>query len=329
MWPRQYAILQLVLILSTALRLTGKYEYEHTTTTTGGTDFNDVQPTSNSRYRPYSNIDDDEEEDYQNDLKELTQFTNWMGTNLHTFFFKEDGLEDLIEVIGEAVLWFIGSVMVLSYLVDHSPFETLRKIDETIYLSKTFVFIRNLLLLFAINLYFIHTELSNDEGTMNNYCHKEYSITPGLIAPDYPFSTLASDFASAWKIIHPSYLTLVTLSHSILYPSITIILLLTKRRLTHYFIWLMFIEIDFFHMVADMFHYVSGPELAEDRLEFQGQETDCYVNVQFWQTMLAYPLNFVYLTTSLGDTSESTMNMDVDNNGMVNDVFIHNSTAEF
>ena len=251
-----------------------------------------------------------------------------MGTNLHTFFFKEDGLEDLIEVIGEAVLWFIGSVM-LSYLVDHSPFETLRKIDETIYLSKTFVFIRNLLLLFAINLYFIHTELSNDEGTMNNYCHQEYSITPGLIAPDYPFSTLASDFASAWKIIHPSYLTLVTLSHSILYPSITIILLLTKRRLTHYFIWLMFIEIDFFHMLADMFHYVSGPELAEDRLEFQGQETDCYVNVQFWQTMLAYPLNFVYLTTSLGDTSESTMNMDVDNNGMVNDVFIHNSTAEF
>jgi len=56
-----------------------------------------------------------------------------MGTNLHTFFFKEDGLEDLIEVIGVAVLWFIGSVMVLSYLVDHPPFETLRKIDETIY----------------------------------------------------------------------------------------------------------------------------------------------------------------------------------------------------
>jgi len=43
-WPRQYAILQLVLILSTALRLTGKYEYEHTTTTTG-TDFNDLQVT--------------------------------------------------------------------------------------------------------------------------------------------------------------------------------------------------------------------------------------------------------------------------------------------
>ena len=81
-------------------------------------------------------------------------------------------------------------------------------------------------------------------------------------------------------------------------------------------------------MLADMFHYVSGPELAEDRLEFQGQETDCYVNVQFWQTMLAYPLNFVYLTTSLGDTSESTMNMDVDNNGMVNDV-LNNSTAKF
>ena len=59
MWPRQYAILQLVLILSTALHLTGKYEYEHTTTTTG-TDFNDVQVTVD-----IAHIDDDEEEDYQ------------------------------------------------------------------------------------------------------------------------------------------------------------------------------------------------------------------------------------------------------------------------
>ena len=77
-------------------------------TTTTDTDVNDVQVSVDI------DIDDDEEEYYQNDLKELTQFTTWMGI----FFFKEDGSEDLIGVVGEALLWFIGSVMVLSYLVD-------------------------------------------------------------------------------------------------------------------------------------------------------------------------------------------------------------------
>ena len=89
------------------------------------------------------------------------------------------------------------------------------------------------------------------------------------------------------------------------YP--TIILLLTRRRLSKFLIWLVFFEdIDFSQTLADMFHYVSGPELAEERLAFQGGTKDCYVNVQFWQNMLAYPLNFLYLTTSLGDTQLST-----------------------
>jgi hypothetical protein len=117
-------------------------------------------------------------------------------------------------------------------------------------------------------------------------------------------TTLVTDFVEAWKHFHPSYLMLVCLSHCILNPSILV--LLTRRHLTLFFIWLIFIEIDFNNPLTDMFHYVSGPELAEDRLQFQGEDKACFVNVQFWQTMLAYPLNFVYLTTSLGDT-EPTM----------------------
>ena len=285
-WPKQYAIFQLVFILLTALRLSGKH-------------------TCNSNDKD-DDADDQEDYVYEKNFKELMQFTHWMGTNLHKLFFTEDGSENLVlsedgfDCVIEAFLWFGASTM-LSYLVNHSPFEIIRKADESNYLSNTFVFIRNLLLFSATNLFFIHENLSDEEESMNNYCRKEFGITPGLIAPDYPFSALASEFADAWKAFHPSHLTLVRLSHSILYPSV--LLLLTQRRLTHFFIWLTFIEVDFFHLLADMFHYVSGPELAEERLEFQGQETDCYVNVQFWQNMLAYPLNFVYLTTSLGDTS--------------------------
>lgn len=301
-WPRHYAFFQIALILLTAFRLTGKYENANV---------------DNDNEDDDLDSSDDGEYEYQNDFSELTQFTNWMGANLHSFIFKEDGLEDFIEVVGEAIMWFVGSIL-LSYFVENSSFKTLRKIDETKYLSSVLVFARNLGLLFTINILFIYGDLFDDEGTMRNYCKRKHGITPGLIAPNYPFSTLATEFAEAWKVFHPSYLTLVRLSHSILYPSI--LLLLTRRRLTHFFIWLMFIEIDFFHMLADMFHYVSGPELAEDRLNFQGHSTDCYVNVVFWQTMLAYPLNFLYLTTSLGDT------MDIGGDGMIVDAF-HNSTV--
>eukprot|EP01083_Nonionella_stella_P269274 910955_1 len=301
-WPRQYAIFQFAFILLTAFRLSGKYENANA---------------DNDNEADDLDSSDDEEYEYQNDFSELTQFTNWMGANLHSFIFKEDGLENLIEVVGEAVIWFIGSIL-LSYFVDNSSFKTLRKFDETKYLSSVLVFTRNLVLLFTINIFFIYADLFDDEGTMHKYCLREHSTTPGLIAPSYPISMLATEFAEAWKVFHPSYLTLVRLSHSILYPSI--LLLLTRRRLTHFFIWLMFIEIDFFHMLADMFHYVSGPELAEERLNFQGHSTDCYVNVVFWQTMLAYPLNFLYLTTSLGDT------MNIGGDGMVADAF-HNSTG--
>ena len=39
----------------------------------------------------------------------------------------------------------------------------------------------------------------------------------------------------------------------------------------------MFMEIDFFHMLADMLHYVSGPELAGQRLDFKGEPKDFYL----------------------------------------------------
>ena len=275
-WPRQYAIMQLLFLVLTASRLTRKYDLEE-----------DME------------IDDDDDYEYKHNFEELTQFTNWLGDSLHNFVYKEDGIEHFIEIGGEAVLWFFSSVL-LSYIVDR--FEKLRKIDETKDLSMVLVFFRNLALLFASTLWFIHENLYDPESSSHKYCLKEYNITPGLIAPDYPFITLATEFVEGWKIFHPSYLSLVRLSHCILYPSI--LLLLTRRRLTLFFIWLLFIEIDVFHMLADMFHYVSGPELAEERLDFQiTKEHLCFVNVQFWQTMLSYPLNFVYLTTSLGDTA--------------------------
>lgn len=59
------------------------------------------------------------------------------------------------------------------------------------------------------------------------------------------------------------------------------------------FIWL----VDYCQMLADMTHYASGPALADERIEFQEAGSICYPAVHTLQTILAYPLNFVYLTT--------------------------------
>ena len=178
--------------------------------------------------------------------------------------------------------------------------EIFRKINEAKEIPMVLIFLRNLFLFILISIWFIWENMSDPDGDGHIYCEKEHNVTPGWIAPDYPFTQLVTEFAAAWKVFHLSSLWMVRMSHAILYPSI--LLLLTRRRLTTFLVWIVFVEIDFFHMFADMFHYVSGPELAEERLDFQGGAKDCFVNVQLWQNILAYPLNFLYLTTSMGDT---------------------------
>ena len=71
--------------------------------------------------------------------------------------------------------------------------------------------------------------------------------------------------------------------------------------MTIFLTWVLFFEMDFFQALADMVHYVSGPEMAEDRLDFRDNPNNCYVNVFLFQTLFAYPMNFIFLTTSLGD----------------------------
>lgn len=134
----------------------------------------------------------------------------------------------------------------------------------------TLVFARNCALYFAVSTLFVWENMSDTDGETHKFCKKEFNITPGWVAPeDYSLTQMTSEFTEAWKTFHLSELWLVRMSHAILYPSI--LLLLARRRLTSFFIWVMFIEIDLFHMLADIVHYVSGPSLAEARLEFQGE----------------------------------------------------------
>mmetsp|Transcript_3402 Transcript_3402/g.6298 ORF Transcript_3402/g.6298 Transcript_3402/m.6298 type:complete len:280 (-) Transcript_3402:218-1057(-) len=223
-WPKQYAILQLVVLIMTAARLT-KY--------------------SNS---PYPDNDDDNEEneeedyEYKYDLEELSQFSNWLGTSLHKWFykhFKEDALEVVMEIGSEFI--FLGLSIILAMVVNRN--DRLRKWDDT-NLPMSKVFLRNFLIFISINVLFICETLLGPESSQGMYCEKTYNVTPGLIAPEYPISQLVTEFVDAWKVFHPSNLVLVRLSHSILYPSV--LLLLTRRRLTTFIIWLLFTEIDFF-----------------------------------------------------------------------------------
>ena len=200
-----------------------------------------------------------EEDEYDHDFKELAEFTHWLGSNLYNFFYKEDGLEDFIERVGEDFIFLFASVILFHILVHKS--EIFRKINEAKEIPMVLIFLRNLFLFILISIWFIWENMSDPDGDGHIYCEKEHNVTPGWIAPDYPFTQLVTEFAAAWKVFHLSSLWMVRMSHVILYPSI--LLLLTRQRLTIFLVWIVFIEIDFF---ADMFHYVSGPELAEERL---------------------------------------------------------------
>jgi len=162
------------------------------------------------------------------------------------------------------------------------------------------IFLRNMLLYVAFTTFFIW-----DDDDSFKFCEEDHGIKPdSWVAPNYPLSQLAYDFAAAWKRFHPSHYGLLRITHALLYPPV--LLLLTRRKLSHFFIWFFFVEeMDVFRVLADMWHYVldDGADLlAEQRSDFQDEARACYINVCVIQTMLAYPLNFLFLTTSFGDT---------------------------
>ena len=98
-------------------------------------------------------------------------------------------------------------------------------------------------------------------------------------------------FLEAWKTFHPAHLWGVRISHAFLYP--TILIMLTRRSLSKFLIWFIFIEFDVFQLLADMTHYSSGPELANERFQYRQNESICYAGVATMQSILAYPMNFL------------------------------------
>jgi len=265
-WPRQYVILQIFLLVATAARLTHSpyiYVYMHDEDEGEGED------------------EDGDAFEYNQDIHELADFS----------------LGSAAEMRRECI--YLGLGILLAKFVNRH--KTLRKWDDT-NLPLSILILRNLAIFMTFNLWGMYTRAfsTRTDSSLSQLCEEKYNITPGLVAPD-TLADIVTDFLDAWKEFHPSNLRLVRMSHSILYPSI--FLLLTRRRYTTFLVWFLFFEFDFHHILADMFHYVSAPELADDRLDFQESSQSCYLNVKFVRLMLSYPLNFVYLTTSMGGTS--------------------------
>ena len=282
-WPRPYAIFQVVLLALTIPRLTFRIHI------------------NNEEEAADDDDDDDGDYEYDYNVKELSSMTNWMGQTLLQHFYEEDAVSNMLEtaqvLLADNALCLVAIMMMAGLARRYGWAE---RIVGAKNLPMSLVFCRNLALYVVITVWFVFEDLFDTESGLYKMCVNRFHTPPGWVAPDYPLGIMTYNFTEAWKRFHPSDHWLVRISHAILYP--TILLVLTRRRLTTFLLWVLFFEIDIFHMLADMVHYVSEPELADMRLEFQGRHQECFVNVYVFETLFAYPMNFVYLATSWGDT---------------------------
>ena len=234
----------------------------------------------------------EEEELWLDDLAEMTHF---LGTNMWRVFYKEGGFMKGLVNVGSTCLYTAAFYIVAKGI---EKLETRQEVSKKLCeehkkeWSMVWIFLRNLTLFTILTILSVQEDL--EEGDISLWCDK---VNPeGEFLPptfDQAQESMMS-FLEAWKTFHPAHLWGVRISHAFLYP--TILIMLTRRSLSKFLMWFIFNEIDVFHLLADMTHYASGPDLAYDRIQYQGDEAICYAGVYTMQTILAYPLNFVYLT---------------------------------
>ncbi|GFH43870.1 predicted protein [Chaetoceros tenuissimus] len=232
-------------------------------------------------------------------LDDLAEMTHFLGTNMWRVFYKEGGfMKGLVNA-------FYTCIYTAAFYIVAKGIEKLETKQVTKKLqhepkkewSMALIFLRNLSLFTILTILSVQEDL--EEGDISLWCDK--------VNPEGDFLPPTMDqakqsmigFLEAWKTFHPAHLWGVRISHAFLYP--TILIMLTRRSLSKFLMWFIFNEIDVFHLLADMTHYASGPELAYDRIQYQGDEAVCYAGVYTMQTILAYPLNFVYLATGIGN----------------------------
>lgn len=137
-------------------------------------------------------------------------------------------------------------------------------------------------------------------GIWGDYCkaqryyNRDYVSTGFRYSPE-PLQEILSEVVSKWKEFHPPHLWLVRLSHAIFYPGI--LLCLSQSDIYKFLIWAVFFQgIALNHAVADYIHVSQDVELAMLRLNYQGYGSgDCYLDSMTSETLLAYPLNLLYL----------------------------------
>lgn len=230
-------------------------------------------------------------------LEDFAEISQFLGTNLRVVFYDwELFLRGGLARIMDELVFFAGVFVLAKFLAKYED-----KSSETKRIWIGYVILRNLLFITMTNYADFYDDMKDDFEHLV-YCQE---INPHRdLFPSEGIQSGIVSFLEAWKRFHPSHLWSVRLGHAILYPAI--LMLLTRRRLSEFIIWSVCFEFDFFQLNAEMNHYASGPELADARLDYQGGPNSCYVGPYMINMVLGYPVNFLFLTTPLGDTNLTT-----------------------
>ena len=282
-WPRWYVVVQLAMLCLTSLRLHHKESYEE-----------DVHY----------------DEDVDMDL--FLDSISLMGNTLYGW---RVVLKRSMKLIIVVLLVAVGKHMARNSSMK-APLHVKREMQKAAVSSTShggsvvgfvLVMMRNLPLFIAICIMFDYMDLRygafGDDCKAERYYSHDY-VNGGFYFSPVPLKDILTEFASKWKEFHPPHLWLVRLSHAILYPSI--LLCLSQSDIYKFLIWAVFFQgIAVNHAVADYIHIADDPGLAELRLEYQDYSPgECYLDSRTSETLLAFPLNFLYLTTTFGDPDE-------------------------
>jgi len=223
-------------------------------------------------------------------IDDFAYHSHFLGTNLYKVFYRKGGGYLLLKCLSYVCAYFfVAAVPSLTMQIN-------TKEDKKSPLG--IIVLRNSMILLLLTILFCWEDL--EHGDFGSYC-EEFNPELDFFGP-FSMEEANENFALAWRKFHLPTLWFVRLSHAMLYP--TIMLMLTQRNIGRFLLCFMFLEIDFFHLLADMIHYVESPAIAIQRLDYQGSPDGCFVSTYAIHALMAYPMNFLYLTTSFGDPVE-------------------------
>lgn len=106
-----------------------------------------------------------------------------------------------------------------------------------------------------------------------------------------------TELSDKWRVYHQPQFLLVRVSHIFTY--LPILLCLTRSTAFDFAVWRVFM-LFVPDAVADWAHYVDSPAVAAARLTYEGADLCEGIDRHFVRTAVSFPMNWLFLTTSLG-----------------------------